>query len=210
MVAAFFSLSEQKAMSKRMTQLVSQCKINRVLKSLESSSSSTIEQSGSSLVRSEILGEFAACVTNSSVTIVSPKDPRLPSRGFTDNFSTVETSSTSSLDASTIWSLATRSSSPTSSPLSFHISQDVGANLEVSLSSHADFLLDYYKSQMGKLFSPIRVRKPPWSMLHFPRAVAAFSELSVFKTARHAHVALLHADGCIDNGHHIGCNRFSG
>ncbi|KKF95609.1 Arginine metabolism regulation protein II [Ceratocystis platani] len=46
---------------------------------------------------------------------------------------------------------------------------------------------------MGKIFSPLRSQKPPWSILHFPRALSAFSELAVFKKINHAHAALFYA-----------------
>ena len=66
-------------------------------------------------------------------------------------------------------------------------------DFQTSISTHAHFLLEHYKSQMGKLFSPLRARKSPWSILHFPRALSALAELSVFKTTKHAHTSLLYS-----------------
>ena len=79
------------------------------------------------------------------------------------------------------------------SPLDLHIDYGIVEDLDTSVSAHAHFLLDHYKSQMGILFSPLHARKPPWSILHFPRALSALSELNVFKEARHAHTALLYS-----------------
>jgi arginine metabolism regulation protein II len=84
-----------------------------------------------------------------------------------------------------------RTASP--SPWDLHVNYDFTLSLDTSVSSHAHFLLEHYKSQMGKLFSPLRVRKSPWSILHFPRALSALSELSIFKRTKHAHTSLFYA-----------------
>ncbi|KFZ11167.1 hypothetical protein V502_07701 [Pseudogymnoascus sp. VKM F-4520 (FW-2644)] len=55
------------------------------------------------------------------------------------------------------------------------------------------FLLDHYKNQAETSFSPLRVRKPPWSVLHLPSALSAFSELTLFKETSNAKAALLYA-----------------
>lgn len=60
------------------------------------------------------------------------------------------------------------------------------------IPSSSSFLLNHYKLQMGKLFSPIRVRKPIWSVLHLPSAMATFSQLTVFGEASHAKSALFY------------------
>ena len=79
-------------------------------------------------------------------------------------------------------------------PLGFYIHHhNLTDDFQASISTHAHFLLDHYKSQMGKLFSPLRVRKSPWSILHFPRALSALAELSIFKTTKHAHTSLLYS-----------------
>ncbi|KAI8653676.1 Zn(2)-C6 fungal-type domain-containing protein [Fusarium sp. Ph1] len=79
------------------------------------------------------------------------------------------------------------------SPWDLHVNYDFTLSLDTSVSSHAHFLLEHYRSQMGKLFSPLRVRKSPWSILHFPRALSALSELSIFKRTKHAHTSLFYA-----------------
>ncbi|RMJ07776.1 hypothetical protein CDV36_012626 [Fusarium kuroshium] len=79
------------------------------------------------------------------------------------------------------------------SPWDLYLNSDFTSSLDTSVSSHAHFLLEHYKSQMGKLFSPLRVRKSPWSILHFPRALSALSELSIFKRTKHAHTSLFYA-----------------
>ncbi|EEU37433.1 uncharacterized protein NECHADRAFT_101978 [Fusarium vanettenii 77-13-4] len=79
------------------------------------------------------------------------------------------------------------------SPWDLCVSYDFTSSLDTSVSSHAHFLLEHYKSQMGKLFSPLRVRKSPWSILHFPRALSALSELSIFKRTKHAHTSLFYS-----------------
>ncbi|RSL53840.1 hypothetical protein CEP51_014815 [Fusarium floridanum] len=79
------------------------------------------------------------------------------------------------------------------SPWDLYVNYDFTSSLDTSVSSHAHFLLEHYKSQMGKLFSPLRVRKSPWSILHFPRALSALSELSIFKRTKHAHTSLFYA-----------------
>ncbi|RSL41410.1 hypothetical protein CEP54_015829 [Fusarium duplospermum] len=85
----------------------------------------------------------------------------------------------------------THTASP--SPWDFYISYDFTSSLDTSVSSHAHFLLEHYKSQMGKLFSPLRLRKSPWSILHFPRALSALPELSIFKMTKHAHTSFFYA-----------------
>lgn len=79
------------------------------------------------------------------------------------------------------------------SPFHLHIQPVPGHDIQTSVSTHAHFLLDHYKSQMGKLFSPLRARKSPWSILHFPRALSALAELSIFKTTKHAHTSLFYS-----------------
>ncbi|KAH6886351.1 fungal-specific transcription factor domain-containing protein [Thelonectria olida] len=79
------------------------------------------------------------------------------------------------------------------SPLDLHIDDGFCQTLDASVSSHAHFLLEHYKSQTGKLFSPLRVKKSPWSILHFPRALSALSELSIFKNTKHAQTSLFYS-----------------
>ncbi|POR38328.1 hypothetical protein TPAR_01465 [Tolypocladium paradoxum] len=79
------------------------------------------------------------------------------------------------------------------SPLDLHLQHGLIDDFQASVSTHAHFLLEHYKSQMGKLFSPLRARKSPWSILHFPRALSALAELSIFKTTKHAHTSLFYS-----------------
>ncbi|KAF7553141.1 hypothetical protein G7Z17_g3850 [Cylindrodendrum hubeiense] len=79
------------------------------------------------------------------------------------------------------------------SPLDSHINYGPDQRLDTSVCTHANFLLQHYKSQMGKLFSPLRVRKSPWSILHFPRALSALSELTIFNKTKHAPMSLLYS-----------------
>ncbi|PHH50092.1 Arginine metabolism regulation protein II [Ceratocystis fimbriata CBS 114723] len=81
----------------------------------------------------------------------------------------------------------------TQSPLDTSITSNFAHTPDPSIMFQSQFLLNHYKSQMGKIFSPLRSQKPPWSILHFPRALSAFSELAVFKKINHAHAALFYA-----------------
>ncbi|KAI5460374.1 fungal-specific transcription factor domain-containing protein [Mariannaea sp. PMI_226] len=81
----------------------------------------------------------------------------------------------------------------TISPIDLHLDYSFNEEIYGFVSSHAHFLLEHYKSQTGKLFSPLRVRKPPWSILHLPRALSALSELSIFKKTKHAHTSLFYS-----------------
>ncbi|KAM5379640.1 hypothetical protein ACJZ2D_003834 [Fusarium nematophilum] len=81
-----------------------------------------------------------------------------------------------------------------SSPLlNLHIGSATTGEVDDSIFPQAHFLLEHYRSQTGKLFSPLRVRKSAWSVLHFPRALAALSELSIFKKAKHANTSLFYS-----------------
>ncbi|KAH7162109.1 fungal-specific transcription factor domain-containing protein [Dactylonectria estremocensis] len=82
---------------------------------------------------------------------------------------------------------------PAPSPIDLHINYSLDQRLDTSVATHSNFLLQHYKSQMGKIFSPLRVRKPPWSILHFPRALSALSELKIFNKMNHAPTSLLYA-----------------
>ncbi|OKL63891.1 hypothetical protein UA08_00884 [Talaromyces atroroseus] len=75
----------------------------------------------------------------------------------------------------------------------FRVGFDHDGEMAASVLTKARFLLDHYKSQMGKLFSPLRVQKSPWSILHFPSALSAFSELSIFKKTTHAKASLFYS-----------------
>lgn len=55
------------------------------------------------------------------------------------------------------------------------------------------FLLSHYKEHIGKLFSPLRVRKSPWEVLHYHGAVSAHSALCLPNKTSHAKVALFYA-----------------
>lgn len=79
------------------------------------------------------------------------------------------------------------------SPLASHMSSGLDQRLGPSISTHANFLLQHYKAQTGTLFSPLRVRKSPWSILHFPRALSALSELNIFNKTKHAPMSLLYS-----------------
>ncbi|KAK9364929.1 fungal-specific transcription factor domain-containing protein [Lipomyces kononenkoae] len=77
--------------------------------------------------------------------------------------------------------------------LDFHIDYNLNRSIGTTVSTDAHFLLNHYKSQMGKLFSPLWVPKPPWSILHFPTALSALSELKIFKKTTHAKSSLLYS-----------------
>jgi hypothetical protein len=79
--------------------------------------------------------------------------------------------------------------SPTSLNLPF--ANGLHTNDTVPLNAH--FLLDHYKAQMGRLFSPLRVRKPPWSVLHLPNALSTLSELSLWGKTSHAKHSLFYS-----------------
>ncbi|KAL5596632.1 hypothetical protein BROUX41_006670 [Berkeleyomyces rouxiae] len=79
------------------------------------------------------------------------------------------------------------------SPLDAPIPDSLASTLDSSSIWQFQFLLNHYKSQMNKIFSPLRARKPPWSILHFPRALSAFSELAVFRHLSHAHISIFYA-----------------
>jgi hypothetical protein len=74
-------------------------------------------------------------------------------------------------------------------PTQIHV--QLHLDVDHPLSQHTSFLLEYYKSQLGTLFSPLRVRHSPWGLLHFPCALSTLSELSICKTATHSKTSLL-------------------
>ncbi|KAJ5413718.1 fungal-specific transcription factor domain-containing protein [Penicillium cosmopolitanum] len=78
------------------------------------------------------------------------------------------------------------------SPLSFHVSLNIENDLEAPVSPTTHFLLRHYRAQAGKLFSPRRVHKSPWDIMHLPRVLSIFSELSVFNKSTHAETALFY------------------
>lgn len=80
---------------------------------------------------------------------------------------------------------------PSPVPLNLPLVQG-GDNL-ATVPENANFLLSHYKEQMGRLFSPIRVKKPPWAVLHLPCATATVSELTIWGKASHAKISLLRA-----------------
>lgn len=65
--------------------------------------------------------------------------------------------------------------------------------IQATDAASTQFLLDHYRFQTDKLFSPLRTRKPPWAILHYPSALSAFSELTLFSKTSHARSALLHS-----------------
>jgi arginine metabolism regulation protein II len=69
-------------------------------------------------------------------------------------------------------------------------SDDFNANLVPSSAHH---LLRVYRDNMGNWFSPLRTRKPPWSVLHLPIALSTVSELSIWGKASHARIAIFRA-----------------
>jgi hypothetical protein len=75
---------------------------------------------------------------------------------------------------------------------SFYFASPGGHCAQESISPNTHYLLDHYKSGMGRLFSPLRTHKAPWAMLHFPRVLTVLSELSVFKMTSHAKSSLFH------------------
>lgn len=81
--------------------------------------------------------------------------------------------------------------SPTA-PLSVNPSVGLDQDCMSVVPSSSSYLLSHYKLQMGNLFSPIRVRKPIWGVLHLPSAMATFSELTVFGEASHAKSAFFY------------------
>lgn len=87
-------------------------------------------------------------------------------------------------------SISLHDSSPQPSPAP-HIHIHLELDINHPLSQHTTFLLEYYKSQLGTLFSPLRVRQSPWSFLHFPCALSTLSELSICKTATPPKTSLL-------------------
>jgi arginine metabolism regulation protein II len=77
------------------------------------------------------------------------------------------------------------------SPLGLHFTPG-GYDSEEPVTPNTHFLLKHYKSVMGKLFSPLRVHKAPWAIIHFPRVLAILSELSLFKKTTHAKSSLFY------------------
>jgi hypothetical protein len=61
---------------------------------------------------------------------------------------------------------------------------------EQRVPQQATFLLDHYRQQMVKLFSPKGSQKPPWAILHLPNALSTLSELTTSGTASHARLSL--------------------
>ncbi|RSL93111.1 hypothetical protein CEP52_013457 [Fusarium oligoseptatum] len=62
------------------------------------------------------------------------------------------------------------------SPWDLYVNYDFTSSLDTSVSSHAHFLLEHYKSQMGKLFSPLRRTKHAHTSLFYAvLAVSAFN-----------------------------------
>lgn len=79
------------------------------------------------------------------------------------------------------------------SPLDLHLNQHSSHEISQPLSSCAPFLLEHYKFQSDKLFSPLRSRKPPWEVLHLPCALSTFAELTLFKATTHTKKSLFYA-----------------
>lgn len=67
------------------------------------------------------------------------------------------------------------------------------SEIQATDAASTQFLLEHYMFQTDKLFSPIRTRKPPWAILHYPGALSAYSELTLFSKTSHARSALLHS-----------------
>lgn len=99
------------------------------------------------------------------------------------------TPETSGLEATSSSAVLHEAPMQLSSPVRLQIQLSLDTNHP--LSQHTSFLLEYYKSQLGTLFSPLRVRQPPWSFLHFPLALSTLSELSICKSATHSKMSLL-------------------
>lgn len=57
----------------------------------------------------------------------------------------------------------------------------------------AHHLLRVYRDNMGNWFSPLRSRKPPWSVLHLPIAISTVSELTIWGKASHARITVFRA-----------------
>ena len=62
-----------------------------------------------------------------------------------------------------------------------------------SLPSSAGFLLRHWRSNMDNWFSPLRIHKHPWKVLHLPIALNTMSELSVWGKSSSAKVTVFRA-----------------
>ncbi|KZF19096.1 hypothetical protein L228DRAFT_251186 [Xylona heveae TC161] len=89
------------------------------------------------------------------------------------------------------WDLATERAVADIAPLQISpLSYSALHEGSVALIRH---LFEHYKSQAGRLFSPLLIRKSPWAVLHLPCALATFSELTLWNTASPVRLALFNA-----------------
>jgi arginine metabolism regulation protein II len=77
------------------------------------------------------------------------------------------------------------------SPMSFNL--PMSHEPDGNIPANATYLLHHYKAQMDRLFSPLRVRKPPWAVLHLPAAMSAVGDLTVWGRTSHAKASLFYA-----------------
>jgi arginine metabolism regulation protein II len=54
-------------------------------------------------------------------------------------------------------------------------------------------LLRHYRTNMGNWFSPLNIKRHPWSVLHLPIALSAVSELSIWGKTTHARITVFRA-----------------
>jgi arginine metabolism regulation protein II len=59
-----------------------------------------------------------------------------------------------------------------------------------SVPAFAHHLLRHYRANLGNWFSPLKSRKPLWSVLHLPIALSTVSELNIWGKANHARTTI--------------------
>lgn len=61
------------------------------------------------------------------------------------------------------------------------------------IPQQAIFLLDHYRQQMVRLFSPKGSSSPPWAILHLPSALATLSQLATYGNVSSARASLFYS-----------------
>lgn len=71
--------------------------------------------------------------------------------------------------------------------------QSIPSSERIPVPADAEFLITYYRDNMGNWFSPLHSSKHPWAVLHLPVALTTLSELTLWGETKHARAAIFHS-----------------